>query len=430
MNKNMTTLSQYLDVASTASPLVSAEETRELLQLGDTMPPKRGFRRLASTATILLVVCAGVGLWLYPHSDKRVPQKQMSTLPEGLDSTDTYIEYHFNTPGVRKIFPAYLQRKNINGVRFLHLDSTELLALGVRGLPNGIVQQYEGRKEQMPATMKKSLQKFNDVGISPSETYLCWLTFTPSGQKYQWLPVEEQDVPLRKPLYPRLITDAEGRTRLARFEFHQVTESQLESLERSIDIHSLLPVWVPCGINDSTGDGYVFWYEVTPELISALPEQIGASIRRENDGIEDVRLQTKAAFRKGQRVPVPAAILFEDEPQAEAQQGGESRLTGGDAVYYDIWRSAVGAVVSSLLFPNPVSGRNVVLQYTLDEERSVTITLHDISGRCLAELVPASRKAKGECREALVLPGLQPGMYLVVIQTDRGEYAVQRLVVQ
>lgn len=434
MNRHKHTLSDYLDRARRADALLPAEEMQALLQRSPQQAGRFRHHHRVTAVAAVTVLCAGAVWWFARDTDTTtVQQRTAPAVPAGREEADTYIEYHWNTPGVRGTLPAYLQRKNISGVHLLRLNDKELLRLGLRGLPDGVVQQYEGRQKNMPATMKKKLRRLNYVGDSPSETYLCWLTLTPRGQEYRWLPAEEQDVPLRRPLYPRLVTDAAGRTRLARFEFRNVTQSMLESLERSIDIHSLLPVWVPCGTNDSTGDGYVYWYEATAELMEALPERVRTAVGREAAGVGEVRVQTQSAFREGRPVPVPAAVLLEDRPTTDAREpvAEAQRLTGGEAVYYDIWRSAVGAVSSSLVFPNPAATPQVLLQYTLDEERVVSVTLHDIGGRCLAELVTAGRKTKGEHRDELRLPqDIRPGMYLVVIQTERGEHAVQRLIVQ
>ena len=60
----------------------------------------------------------------------------------------------------------------------------------------------------------------------------------------------------------------------------------------------------------------------------------------------------------------------------------------------------------------------------------MVITLHDINGNRLMELASAGNKSKGEHNISLSLGQVPSGIYLIAIQTERGEQAVQRLIVE
>lgn len=447
-------LSTILHQARAAEPLVSAAETEQILHAVETRRGsriKRRWKQWGGALGIGMAVLAVVVWQVQQHGliSSGKPSVSAHDAPNGRahpprfpakgENIDTFIEYHFRVPGKRQRIPPYLQNKNIAGVRVLSLTSDELLGLGLRGLPDGSVQHYQGRKTF--ALPKNRRMGFSPVlGVSPSKRYLSLLTITRTGQGYVWIPDEELPIPLRSPVYPRLVTDAEGRTRLARFVFKNITEERLALVERSLDIHALLPVFVPCGKPSADSsherEGYIFWYETTPELLQALPQRIREQLVPETKVAAQVRQQMMRAVRDSRPVPMPAVVLQAEtatgEHSAEAiPHANQPRLTGDDAVYYDMWRSAVGAITSSLLYPNPVQGLATTVRYTLEEERGLTITLHEVSGTCIAELLPPQKRARGEHNERVALPqGLAAGLYLVVLQSNRGEHAVQRLIVQ
>ena len=58
------------------------------------------------------------------------------------------------------------------------------------------------------------------------------------------------------------------------------------------------------------------------------------------------------------------------------------------------------------------------------------MTLHDLTGRFLRELVVENGKRPGDYQTRLSLEGIAQGAYLVAFRTDKGETAVQRIVVQ
>lgn len=86
---------------------------------------------------------------------------------------------------------------------------------------------------------------------------------------------------------------------------------------------------------------------------------------------------------------------------------------------------ATAALTSPLIYPNPVSGSLLTLEYELPAGSPVRIELLDMQGRTLSTLLEATRSA-GEQQETLQLPsGLSGGMYLINIRTERGNAVVR-----
>src|SRR5690606_32934006 len=107
-----------------------------------------------------------------------------------------------------------------------------------------------------------------------------------------------------------------------------------------------------------------------------------------------------------------------------------SQKPGPGEGYFGVWQTRSGAIRESALFPNPVRDQRATLRYTLDKKRTVSIVLRDITGTILRKFSTSQARPAGEQTEELSLGDLIPGMYLVTIETDSNEYAVQRLILE
>ena len=153
------------------------------------------------------------------------------------------------------------------------------------------------------------------------------------------------------------------------------------------------------------GGELLLWYVPTPEFINALPDRYRERLRRELDVISSVEAEGLPSFEVCNRI------------------AGETIL--------GFCRSSSGAVVASVVAPNPArAGEEINLRFRLAESRSVGVTLHDLSGRFIRELLAERPEREGEHQARLSLEGIDAGTYLVAVRTDRGETAVQRVVVQ
>jgi hypothetical protein len=69
------------------------------------------------------------------------------------------------------------------------------------------------------------------------------------------------------------------------------------------------------------------------------------------------------------------------------------------------------------------------VRFTLQEARSITITVHNLNGERLAILEPTPVLPAGEHELPLDFTGRNIGVYLLALSTDKNETAVKRVMV-
>ena len=180
----------------------------------------------------------------------------------------------------------------------------------------------------------------------------------------------------------------------------------------------------------------ILWYEPTAEFLSHLPDRIASQLRVELAASElltaadrvspdlTVPVQRRPDLRGGEH-----EVQLREERASVAVTDYVDRITGGEK-YLDVWRTSSGAIQGSYLYPNPAPEGRTALRYRLSEGRVVSVVLFDIWGRRIREAVAPEMRQAGEGECALGCGDLPEGMYLVVLQTDRGEQAVQRLMIE
>ncbi len=153
---------------------------------------------------------------------------------------------------------------------------------------------------------------------------------------------------------------------------------------------------------DNTGKhwrtNYVLWYEPTPEVLAALPERYRKDIKQE--------------------LLIAAGVSVNAAATAHPHEG-----------FIGLWQTKSGAITASSVYPNPVANGAVTVSYTLSSPRTVTITLRSITGAIISQLASHSQQA-GTWTEEYKTGNIRPGMYIISIETDNGEYSVQRLIAE
>ncbi|HRI62300.1 MAG TPA: T9SS type A sorting domain-containing protein [Saprospiraceae bacterium] len=78
-----------------------------------------------------------------------------------------------------------------------------------------------------------------------------------------------------------------------------------------------------------------------------------------------------------------------------------------------------------LLYPNPVESE-ATIEYTLEREEQLSITLHDMNGKLLRDFMTGQKREAGEHREILSMPAsLAPGVYVLNIGNGKRSIAVK-----
>lgn len=176
--------------------------------------------------------------------------------------------------------------------------------------------------------------------------------------------------------------------------------SEMENIENELDAYLRVNKLVPVVVSNSSGDqSYIFWYEPTAELIDKLPA-------RYRDVLEPELIALKNSLLDCRLAPHP----------------------GADS-YFEVWRACSGAIENLAISPNPV--KNVLTaSYLLTSERKCSVALHDLRGTKVRDLSSSATKPAAQINEQYAINGIAPGLYLLVVSTDNGEQAVQRVIVE
>jgi TonB family protein len=183
-----------------------------------------------------------------------------------------------------------------------------------------------------------------------------------------------------------------------------ITESHAQEAafaQEKTDISKLIGIRVPSKQARSEGDEYLLWYDPTSEFIALLPERYRVELGRE----------VEAAKKYATKCEIPT------EEEKKAVPG-----------YFDSWRSCDGTLKITSIFPNPADVKATV-RFTLQEARSITITVHNLNGERLAILEPTPVLPAGEHELPLDFTGRNIGVYLLALSTDKNETAVKRVMV-
>ncbi|MCX6139912.1 MAG: T9SS type A sorting domain-containing protein [Candidatus Kapabacteria bacterium] len=110
--------------------------------------------------------------------------------------------------------------------------------------------------------------------------------------------------------------------------------------------------------------------------------------------------------------------------------GKKIPCVGVDGARLQESRLSAGALRMEGIYPNPTSNGSATVSYTLSEDRQVTFALYDLAGNKVASTQSGGSRTNGKGQISFALNNATPGMYLVTLTTDKGEKAVQRLIVQ
>lgn len=459
--QQLDTLFHKAQASSAGDRLLSQDEIRNLLGKGASLQPisntNKGIRPmvLASAATgLATLITAGTILFTggSTNAPQQIPAEQQAqpteqrpdiqmakpTTAQPVEATETHRNTNRN--------PQPSAPVDIQNIKMLELSNDELLALGIERTDGGAVTVYEKNKN-------------GDV------TYM---TYSTKGTMINPTAISEKTFPFFGAQALRMITDDRGARRMTSYKDTKTTKTEITtttvmstvflpntndinrstvvevygkgkdkiSKERSAtpeeirafqegnkqqqefnkNVNTLIRAgrWIavslPTGITYTEQDSInkrwrpdlVLWFEPTPELIAHLPERYRSTIEQE----------------------VHLADISSDASSKPVQNPSDA--------YLDLWRTRAGAITNSVMMPNPApaSEQHARIHYTLGQPRTISINLRDLTGSVLRQVAKTQARATGEWQEEVSLGTLTPGMYLITIETDRGEYVVQRLIVE
>lgn len=465
---------------SAGSRLFSQDDIRNLL--GSTAPSSQQTIQQGIRPMIMASTAAGIatlivaGSMLFPSGTSTTNQQQngqtatvqtvqtapLAALPKQTATERTTAAQHNNTPVVA-MAPAKVAEKhttppqgnheknaplvNVQGIHTMELSNSELRALGLERTNNGELKVYSRKNNGDVTYMAFSMQ---GMSFNPTErvqhsatfyasTALRMITddqgmrrmnsYTTDDKEQEITSTIPKDVtviflPNHEDINHSTVIEVHGsgkeQTTVQRAATAREIENHLQSEKRSqefdahlndyIRVNKWIAIAVPMGIPYTEQDkankrwrpDFILWFEPTPELVAALPEQYRQALTRELNLATD----EKALAENNVETPEP----------------GKGFL--------GVWQARAGVLTASAVSPNPVKNQMVTVSYTLAEQRTVRINLRALSGAVLRPLVEAQNKAAGTWREETTIGALPPGMYIVTIETEKGEHTVQRLIVE
>ena len=148
---------------------------------------------------------------------------------------------------------------------------------------------------------------------------------------------------------------------------------------------------------------FLLWFTPNKEFTSALPGRYRDQLASELHALAEVETRC---------IPAEQAC----------------KAVKGDSPFFDLCRRESGALLGVSIAPNPARD-NAECTFTLKDQRDINISLHDLNGRFVRTMIFSELKPSGENKVPLMLEGVPAGAYLLAIRTERGEQAVQQLVV-
>lgn len=148
----------------------------------------------------------------------------------------------------------------------------------------------------------------------------------------------------------------------------------------------------------------ILWFEPTEELFALLPKEKSVEISKEYQQIVTNQV-------------------------SEIQGTKNLQKTTLSCNYFEFCKSFQGAITEYKISPNPTL-ENISISISLSEERKLKFSVVNISGQLLKELQAENIYAKGNQTYQFNISNFPAGIYLLVIDSDKGERVTQRIIKQ
>lgn len=165
-------------------------------------------------------------------------------------------------------------------------------------------------------------------------------------------------------------------------------------------IGGYIPILVRSGdINDKDDDknnlwraDIIIWYEPSELLFNTLPPRISNELRAEYQ-----------------------SIFVQKESN------------GANCKYFEACKNKPGAIVSYNIFPNPTDD-DLQIEFILSNARLISANLYTVNGQLVKSILNQKNYESGSNKHASHINDLAPGIYLLVIESDKGDIISQRIV--
>ncbi len=258
---------------------------------------------------------------------------------------------------------------------------------------NTIIKRVN-EKDSTGKMAKLIMQELSGASVNTSNTSFDNLTF----EQREFLKSIAMDSVLRSVILKdsviALMKINEGSTKPVNLN------NNLTAMKNKLDEYIRINKFIPVAVSiDGITTDYIVWFDPTPELMEKLPKDVSDRLIPEIETLS-----------KNGNICEYAAVK-------------------GDDTMMDIFRACNGAIENLAVSPNPTSG-NIKLNYKLSEARNITVAVHDMYGRRKMNLAENLHMQAGPCENSYTVTGVEPGMYLIVVRSEVGEKAVQRIIIK
>lgn len=186
--------------------------------------------------------------------------------------------------------------------------------------------------------------------------------------------------------------------------FHQLESAKLNQDKPALFslLSKLLPVHFRFG-NDTASNEVVLWFAPTTEFIDLLPDRYRNALHNEIFVMNEV-----------------AKSCLTPQQACEA--------VAGKTTFFDVCKKDFGVITGLAIFPNPVRSAINCL-FSLTQSREIKVNLHNLEGKFLLNLGKGTQMEAGEHSLSFPVEGFSNGVYLLVITSDKGEQAVQQIII-
>ncbi len=170
----------------------------------------------------------------------------------------------------------------------------------------------------------------------------------------------------------------------------------------------------------------ILWFAPTRQLVAALPQRVRESMERQLAAV-----QCKLDELAGARVDPTCAekVAAARFSRRSGTHWAIDKRTGESVqIPLDLYYAADGAIASTMVYPNPTRGE-ITLNYKLTATRTLRIEVRDMGGSTRMLFTPEMQRVAGDWTARGTLQSLPTGIYQLVVRTNEGEEAVQRVVV-
>ncbi len=282
------------------------------------------------------------------------------------------------------LFAAWTHEQ-IEASKVLTLDSMALQRIGLSIGPDGTVQIRHPQTNPKSWIISESMKEHPDSGYV---TYTLTLTHPDSIRKAKSDADPTASDGLGDGTYcaPVLVTNSRGQ------RFMRWTSK--EEGERDPDVGSgkytgkelvAVRVWSAGPATRSVMDTgeyyYLYWFEPNEEFLKALPADVRRSVER-----------SRGIAPSSDDVSLPPRPI---------------------------------ALIGTKVHPNPATSDHAMVEYTLTEERRVAVSVYDITGTRMRDIVVTEPRGSGNWKDAVSFEGIPNGYYLLAVTTDKGEQSVR-----